>query len=59
MEELFYGVVRKCRRKSGEKDEKRKGKRWENDLGREEIERVLRGLKNGKAAGVDGTVNEL
>lgn len=53
--ELLEGVegrVVKGMRKEREKD-------GENDLGREEIERVLRGLKDGKAAGVDGAINEL
>lgn len=53
--ELLGGVevrVRRGARKGRERDN-------EEDLGKEEIERVIRGMEDKKAAGVDGIASEL
>lgn len=52
LKEVEHRVVRKGRRKRGEEDAI-------GDIGKEEIRRARRRLKDGNAAGIDGILNKV
>lgn len=58
-EEYFRGLLRAVEWRMMKEDGRKEEEERENELEREEVERVLRLLKDGKAAGGDGIPNEV